>query len=277
MQPSTVISLNECPTASPRAPCSSPGDTAASVVSTASIVAMFGASMAAPFAMPPTTKPSASMTTCLVLVSVVKMALAATAAQAGDDPRPAKRIGKAAAIFSTSRRVPIVPVEQTRTFSGATASARAASSHVSSAASRPGAPVAAFAYPLLRTTAAVIAPLSAGWARETCTGAAAARLDVKTAAEATGPESAVATSARSRAVLLDPRRHPRGDKAAGASTLTVRVRDRQSRCLFQAEGYVRGLDGLARSALYEVVQRCEGDDVAGAGVVAGGDGTVFDP
>ncbi len=80
VQPSTVISLNECPTALARAACSAGGDDDASVVNTASIVAMFGESIAAPFAMPPTMKPLASTTTSLVLVSVVRIAFAAAAA-----------------------------------------------------------------------------------------------------------------------------------------------------------------------------------------------------
>src|SRR5580700_10043370 len=63
VQPSTVMALNDAPTASCSAFCSVAASTAASVVSTASIVAMFGASMAAPLAMPPTVKPWPAMTT----------------------------------------------------------------------------------------------------------------------------------------------------------------------------------------------------------------------
>ena len=80
VQPSTVISLNECRTALLRACCSASGDDEASVVSTASMVAMFGASIAAPLAMPPRTKPFASSATCLILVSVVRIAFAAAVA-----------------------------------------------------------------------------------------------------------------------------------------------------------------------------------------------------
>ena len=80
VQPSTVISLNECLTALPSAAFSTCGDEVASVVSMASIVAMFGESIAAPLAMPPTTKPSGSTRTSLILVSVVRIAFAAAAA-----------------------------------------------------------------------------------------------------------------------------------------------------------------------------------------------------
>ena len=89
VQPSTVIVLNEAATASRSAACSVAGSTAASVVQTASMVAMFGASMAAPLAMPPTVKPSPSTTTSLGTVSVVMMALAASAADSG---RPVRAI-----------------------------------------------------------------------------------------------------------------------------------------------------------------------------------------
>ena len=59
VQPSTTcaLKLSATPACSDVA-AGRPGSTAASVVSTASIVAMFGASIAAPLAMPPTTKPA---------------------------------------------------------------------------------------------------------------------------------------------------------------------------------------------------------------------------
>ena len=165
MHPSIVISLNECPTAADSAARRTSGVEVASVVSTASIVAMFGASIAAPLAIPPTTKPSLSTATALVLVSVVKMALAAAWAHWSVEPRSPNSLGRAASILPTSRGTPIVPVEQIKISSTATASARADSSQVSSAARRPSAPVAAFAQPLFRTTAAVRPPLFSRLAR----------------------------------------------------------------------------------------------------------------
>ena len=80
VDPSTVIVLNEAATASVRALCNVGASTAASVVQSASIVAMLGASMAAPLAMPPTVKPSPATTTSFGTVSVVMMARAAWAA-----------------------------------------------------------------------------------------------------------------------------------------------------------------------------------------------------
>ena len=61
------------------AACSGPGSIAASVVTTASIVAMAGASIAAPFAIPPTTAgvPATLATASLRTVSVVRIASAA--------------------------------------------------------------------------------------------------------------------------------------------------------------------------------------------------------
>ena len=80
VQPSTVMALKETPTAALSAAARRSGSTAASVVQSASMVAMSGASMAAPLAMPPTVKPSPCTTTSLGTVSVVMMARAAAAA-----------------------------------------------------------------------------------------------------------------------------------------------------------------------------------------------------
>ena len=65
VQPSTTMRLNDVADAgAQRLAAASSGSAAASVVSTASIVAMFGASIAAPLAMPPMTQPSPVTTTC---------------------------------------------------------------------------------------------------------------------------------------------------------------------------------------------------------------------
>ena len=172
--------------------------------------------------MPPTTNPSPSTTTSFVTVSVVRIALEASAAFSGDEPRPSTSAGSAASIRSMGSRVPIVPVEQTRMCSECTPSARAASSHVRSAAPRPSEPVAALAHPLFSTTAAARPPFVARWARQTCTGAAAKRLEVNVAAAATGRESSVATSARSRAPSgLMPLATPEATKPRGVRTVTA--------------------------------------------------------
>ena len=84
------------------------------MVSTQSIVARPGASIPAPFAIPPTVQPSACVTTaCLATVSVVRIASAASA------PPSAVSAGDAASTPASSRsigsRSPIRPVEQTAT------------------------------------------------------------------------------------------------------------------------------------------------------------------
>jgi len=87
--------------------------TTASVVSTTSMVASAGASMPAPLAIPPMRQPLPSTTTCLLTLSVVMIAWAASsppsavsAATAASTPRT-----------STSRSLvrPISPVEHTTT------------------------------------------------------------------------------------------------------------------------------------------------------------------
>ena len=82
VQPSTVNPLKVSSTARPSARRSVAGGQATSVVRTASIVAMCGASMAAPLAMAPTVNPRPSTTTSLRTVSVVMMAVAASSAAA---------------------------------------------------------------------------------------------------------------------------------------------------------------------------------------------------
>ena len=100
--PSTVMQLKVSVTASRRTCWRTAGSAWASVVSTASIVAMFGWSIAAPLAMPPTVKPPPSITTSLRTVSVVRMAWAASPAPSAD--RAAARPGMAATMGSRGRR-----------------------------------------------------------------------------------------------------------------------------------------------------------------------------
>src|SRR3954452_6862114 len=89
-----------------------------------------------------------------------------------------------------------------------------------SASSRPGSPVAALALPLLSTTADARPPLASRCRLLTCTGAAVARLAVKTAAAGTGWPSAVATTARSGTPsALIPQCTPPATNPPGAVTL----------------------------------------------------------
>jgi hypothetical protein len=91
VQPSTVMALKLSATPARSDWVSRSGATQASVVSTASIVAMFGASMAAPLAIPPTTNPGPPTRHSLRAVSVVRMASAAAVPPAASLVRPATR------------------------------------------------------------------------------------------------------------------------------------------------------------------------------------------
>ena len=102
VQPSVIRMLKLDATPARRTRWSTAGSAAASVVSTASIVAMFGASMAAPLAMPPTTKPGRCTTTSLATVSVVMMARAASWPPSG--VRPAARAGMPPSTTSIGQR-----------------------------------------------------------------------------------------------------------------------------------------------------------------------------
>ncbi len=116
MQPSESTRLNVRATASLRTRCSSSGAATASVVSTDSIVAMPGANIPAPLAIPPTVTPCACATAVLATVSVVMMATAA------ESPPVAARAAAAAVKPGSSRsmssRSPMSPVEQTATSIG---------------------------------------------------------------------------------------------------------------------------------------------------------------
>ena len=154
--PSTVSRLKLPATAARRMSCNSAGSAAASVVSTASIVAMFGSSIAAPLAMPPTVKPPPSTVTSLGTVSVVIMALAASPPPRAC--RAATTRGMPAAMTSIGNSKPIRPVEHTSTWSLSQPSDSALSAHMRWASASPCCPVAALALPLLRMTATASPP-----------------------------------------------------------------------------------------------------------------------
>jgi hypothetical protein len=163
------------------------------------MVAMLGASMPAPLAMPATTKPARSTSISLRPESVVKMPWAASAPASGAAERAATRSGIPARIGSMGNGMPISPVEQTSTSSAPTPSSSAVWLHSAAASSRPRSPVAALALPLEIRTAAARPPLALMCARLIWTGAAQARFRVKVAAVGTGWPSSVASNARSRA------------------------------------------------------------------------------
>ncbi len=197
VQPSTVMVLNDAATASARQACNVAASTAASVVHTASMVAMLGASMAAPLAMAPTENPSRATTTSLGTVSVVMMARAALPAASALGLRAMTMSASSGSTASIGNGIPMRPVWHTRTSSAVAPRSPATAMHRRSAAARPATPVAALALPEVRTMPAARPPVAARWARLTCTGAAAAWLSVNTPAAGTARPSAVATTATS--------------------------------------------------------------------------------
>ena len=151
--------------------CKASDEIAASVATKASIVAMFGAIMPEPLAIPAirTVWPSivASATAPLGKVSVVMMASEASAQPSGD--RRAAISGNTASIFAASSSTPITPVEASMTSSGAADRACAAAAAVRRAASAPGGPVKLLAQPALHTSARTAPPFCwiADWHQST--------------------------------------------------------------------------------------------------------------
>src|SRR5262245_28444870 len=93
----------------------------------------------------------------------------------------------------------MTPVEATSTCSARQPTRRAVSVVMSRAICSPSSPVHALAQPLLTTMARTVPPDRPRWSIETSTGAACARLVVKTAAAAAGVSDT--TSARSSALV----------------------------------------------------------------------------
>ena len=125
VQPSTTSAVEASrATAAPQRRCSSAGSTAASVVSTASIVAMFGASIAAPLAMPPTVTPPPSTDDLLAIGVGGHDRLGRVGAAVGAAARRPAR-GCRRAIASIGSGMPMRPVEHTSTSSAAQPSSSA--------------------------------------------------------------------------------------------------------------------------------------------------------
>src|SRR6202034_4010367 len=138
--------------------------------------------------------------------------------------------------------------------------------HIFSALARPSSPVAALAFPDEMITAPARPPLASRWARLTDTGAAAARLPVKTPAAGTARPSSVATRARSSAPdALIPQASPAATNPSGAVILMPGSsredpHDRESGRLVPPVDHVDALNGLARRALAQIVEGTEDED-----------------
>ena len=178
MSLSTVSALKLRSIACRRAPASADGPTAASVVTTAIIVASDGAIIPDPLQMaemvtslPPTCSVRAAI---LMRVSVVMIASAACSGSGRSDSTSREA---AETIFAAGRRCPMTPVEALRTAAAGIFNARPTASQTAFTSSSPCGPVSAFALPLFTTTACTA---DAGRrASASSTGAARARFRVK--------------------------------------------------------------------------------------------------
>ena len=133
---STVMRLKLFSTDAARHSCAVGESTAKSVNTKASMVAMSGAIMPLPLAMPVTWAlvPATGADATLGNVSVVPMATAAASQAFGSGPeRPAMSPGSAASMYSTGRSSPMTPVEATSTSWAGAPSAPATDAAVCSA------------------------------------------------------------------------------------------------------------------------------------------------
>ena len=184
VSPSTVTQLNDLSAARLSSGCRAGARIGASVNTKASMVAMSGAIMPAPLAMPlrvTSTSPSCAVRVAtLGKVSVVMMALAASS-----QPVSAARSSQApstASNFEASSGSPMTPVEARKIRSGEQPAARAAISAVSRVAAAPRCPVKALALPELTTSACALPP--GRCVRHQSTGADGQRERVNTPATA---------------------------------------------------------------------------------------------
>ena len=171
MSPSTVMRLKERSTASFVAATISALETAASVVTKHSIVAMCGLIMPAPFAMAPMRTRTSPIFTCTAIsFGRVSLVMMARAAASPSQPNEVASSGMRGSIRSIGRGTPMIPVEQTCTSRCLSPSALAVAAVMARALRRPSGPVHAFALPLLAMMARGSADFR--WLEERRTGAA---------------------------------------------------------------------------------------------------------
>ena len=198
---STVMRLNDRATAADSAVWSTSGATARSVKTNPSIVAMSGAIMPLPLAMPTmwAAVPSTRADDALENVSVVRIAPAASVHPSADETSSfAARAGRPERNAASGSVSPITPVDARYTRCGSTPRASPTSSAVSAAAVSPALPVNALALPLLHTTALAVRSPAARIVRHQSTGALGHRLLVNVAATVVPS----ASSARKRSARL---------------------------------------------------------------------------
>src|SRR5882672_584 len=240
VSPSTLMRLNEFAAACSTNACSACCDSAASVATKPSMVAMSGRIIPAPFAIPVTVAPSARRDAAFGTVSVVRIASAARAQLSSR--RSATHVGSPATMRSRGSGSMITPVENGSTSRGSQPSRRAAASQLATASATPVCPVPALALPVLTTSARVGLP-EARCALATCTGAAQKRFLVNT--PATFDPFASATTSRS---LRPDLRMP----ACAAPSVTPRTGSRSS-----------ALGGLRFTAIFSCLPGKRDESVSG--------------
>ena len=147
--------------------------------------------------------------------SVVMIARAASAPWPASAPSAPNAAGSPRRIFSIGSATPMTPVDATSTCSAGQPTRRAVSSAMSRATCSPSSPVHALAQPLLTMIARAAPPERARCSRDTTTGAACARLVVKTAAACAGT-SETSSARSSPPVGLDAGADARGAEARAA-------------------------------------------------------------
>ena len=123
------------------------------------MVAMSGAIIPQPLAMPPSVKLEPFTIRVLGIVSVVRMPRAASSAPSFESFLAS--FGVALRMTSIGKGVPMIPVEQTRTCRFSMPKASAAACVIASASAMPGSPVPALALPELTMIALAVPPFSA--------------------------------------------------------------------------------------------------------------------
>ena len=238
VSPSTVSWFHVRAAAGRSRPSSVSGSAVASVMRTASIVAMPGWIMPTPLATPETRTvtgipcvPGSStvVVAALAVESVVRRALAAARSASGWSPSAGTRRVRPSVTRGTGRRAPMTPVESVSVWRGSMPRAAARAAAISAWSVSPAGPVAALALPLVLITALAQPrrPRPAGSVARRCccerrTGAAAMRLRVNRAATAAGRPVATPMMARSgRPLALMPALRPPATKPAGSTGVRV--------------------------------------------------------
>src|SRR5262249_5133646 len=196
---STLMRL-KLPSAASRSAVASDGAVIAqSVTVNTSMVAMLGAIIPLPLAMPAsdTVRPPSRTrrNADLVARSVVTIAAAAAASAFGPRARRALRALMPRTTRGVGSNRPMTPVELTRTSRGEQPTASATARHIASASRTPRAPVAELLMPLLHTIARATPAVARRCRLLTITGAPTTRFVVKTPAAAHGTSATI--SARS--------------------------------------------------------------------------------